>query len=184
LIPLFADQVLHVGAQGFGFLMGSMGLGALAGALTLAFTPSLGADPRRQFWMALIWVAALLVFSLSRVYALSLVTLFVAGYCQISFIATANSRIQTITPDDLRGRVMALYAQALIGGGPIGSTQAGALASLFGAPWAMAIGAVVAGAVIVVIRLRKPGVFDDYPKRTSSKAASARAGTSHRSERA
>src|SRR5713226_5996901 len=61
LIPLFADQVLHVGAQGFGFLMGSMGLGALAGALTLAFSPGLGGDPRRQFWMALIWVAALLV---------------------------------------------------------------------------------------------------------------------------
>jgi len=159
LIPLFADQVLHVGAQGFGFLMGSMGLGALVGALTLAFSASLGADPRRQFLMALIWVAALLVFSVSRVYALSLITLFVAGYCQISFVATANNRIQTITPDRLRGRVMALYAQALIGVGPIGSMQAGALASLLGAPSAMAIGAIVAGAVIVGIRLARPQVF-------------------------
>src|SRR5260370_40623305 len=52
LIPLFADQVLHVGAQGFGFLMGSMGLGALAGALTLAFTPGLGGGPRPQFRLA------------------------------------------------------------------------------------------------------------------------------------
>jgi len=66
LIPLFADQVLHVGAQGFGFLMGSMGLGALVGALTLAFTPALGSDPQRQFWVALMWVGALLVFSVSR----------------------------------------------------------------------------------------------------------------------
>jgi predicted MFS family arabinose efflux permease len=159
LIPLFADQVLHVGAQGFGFLMGSMGLGALVGALTLAFSVSLGSDPRRQFLMALIWVAALLVFSVSRVYALSLITLFVAGYCQISFVATANNRIQTITPDRLRGRVMALYAQALIGVGPIGSMQAGALASLLGAPSAMAIGAIVAGAVMVGIRLARPQVF-------------------------
>jgi MFS family permease len=159
LIPLFADQVLHVGAQGFGFLMGSMGLGALVGALTLAFSVSLGSDPRRQFLMALIWVAALLVFSVSRVYVLSLITLFVAGYCQISFVATANNRIQTITPDRLRGRVMALYAQALIGVGPIGSMQAGALASLLGAPSAMAIGAIVAGAVIVGIRLARPQVF-------------------------
>ena len=182
LIPLFADQVLHVGAQGFGFLMGSMGLGALVGALTLAFSPGLGADPRRQFWMALIWVSALLVFSVSRVYALSLATLFVAGYCQISFVAAANNRIQTITPDHLRGRVMALYAQALIGVGPIGSMQAGALATLLGAPGAMAIGAVVAGAVVILIRLYKPDVF--YPKRTSSKAASASAGTSQRSEHA
>jgi MFS family permease len=184
LIPLFADQVLRVGAQGFGFLMGSMGLGALAGALTLAFVPSLGADPRRQFWVALIWVGALLVFSVSRIYPVSLITLFVAGYCQISFVATANNRIQTITPDNLRGRVMALYAQALIGVGPIGSMQAGALASWRGAPFAMAVGAVVAGGVITAIRLLRPEVFSPvYPKRTSSKAASARAGTSHRSER-
>ena len=125
LIPLFADQVLHVGAHGFGFLLGSMGLGALVGALTLAFIPKLGADPRRQLWMAMIWVAALLEFSISRVFVLSMAALFVAGYCQISFVATANSRIQTLTPDHLRGRVMSLYAQALIGVGPLGSTQAG-----------------------------------------------------------
>jgi MFS family permease len=182
LIPLFADQVLGVGAQGFGFLIGSMGLGALVGALTLAFFPSLGADLRRQFWMAMIWVAALLSFSISRVFLLSLLTLFIAGYCQISFVATANNRIQTITPDHLRGRVMAIYAQALIGVGPVGSTQAGALATLFGAPWAMAIGAVIAGAVIIGIRLVRPDVFS-YPSQTSSTAATASPGTSQRNAR-
>jgi hypothetical protein len=83
----------------------------------------------------------------------------VAGYCQISFVATANNRIQTVTPDHLRGRVMALYAQALIGVGPIGSLQAGALSTVIGAPGAMAIGAVVAGVVIVAIRLSRPEVF-------------------------
>ena len=159
LMPLFADDVLKVGAAGFGFLMASMGLGALAGALTLAFIPSLGANPIRQLWVGLVWVAALLIFSLSRVFAMSLVTLFVAGYCQISFVATANNRIQTLTPDRLRGRVMALYAQALIGVGPLGSMQAGALATLLNAPWAMAIGALTAGAVLVAVRLLRPEVF-------------------------
>jgi MFS family permease len=182
LIPLFADQVLGVGAQGFGFLMGAMGLGALVGALTLAFFPRLGVDPRRQLWMAVIWVAALLEFSISRSFPVSLVTLLVAGYCQISFIAAANSRIQIITPDHLRGRVMALYGQALIGVGPIGSLQAGALATRFGAPWAMAIGAVVAGAVILLIRLLRPEVFG-HPNQTSSTADTASAGTSQRSAR-
>jgi MFS family permease len=182
LMPLFAEQVLHVGAQGFGFLMASMGLGSLAGALTLAFFPRVGADPRRQLWMAAIWVAALLEFSVSRVFAVSLVTLFVAGYCQISFVASANNRIQTLTPDHLRGRVMALYAQALIGVGPLGATQAGALATLFGAPWAMAVGATIAGAVILVIRLITPEVFGQ-PAKTSSTAATANAGTSQRSAR-
>ena len=159
LIPLFADQVLHVGAKGFGFLLGAMGMGALLGALSLAFFPALGADPRRQLSMAAIWVAALVEFSISRTYILSVASLFVAGYCQISFIATANNRIQTITPDHLRGRVMSLYGQALIGVGPIGSIQAGALATLLGAPWAMAIGALTAGAVIFGIRVLRPAVF-------------------------
>ena len=159
LIPLFADQVLHVGAQGFGLLLGSMGLGSLVGALTLAFFPTLGSNPRRQLWMAIIWVAALLAFSVSRVFVLSIAALFVAGYSQISFVATANSRIQTTTPDHLRGRVMSLYAQALIGVGPIGAIQAGALATRFGAPFAMSIGALIAGAVIVGIWLVRPKVF-------------------------
>ena len=182
LMPLFADQVLRVGAHGFGFLLASMGLGSLTGALTLAFFPHLAADPRRQLWMAAIWVAALLAFSVSRIFAASLVTLFVAGYCQISFVAAANSRIQTITPDHLRGRVMALYAEALIGVGPLGATQAGALATLLGAPWAMAIGASIAGAVVLAVRLIRPEVFGQ-PRKTSSTAATASAGTSHRSAR-
>jgi MFS family permease len=166
LMPLFATKVLDVGAHGYGFLLASMGLGALAGALTLAFFSRLGSDPRRQLWMAVIWVAALLEFSISRNFALSLVALFVAGYCQISFVAAANNRIQMRTPDHLRGRVMSLYAQALIGVGPIGSTQAGALAEWLGAPWAMAIGAVIAGAVVVAIGILRPEVF-------SSRAASS-----------
>jgi len=182
LLPLFADQVLRVGAQGFGFLLAAMGLGAVGGALTLAFFPELGANPRRQLWMAAIWVAALLEFSLSRVFVLSLVTLFVAGYCQISFLATTNSRLQTITPDHLRGRVLALYVQAFAGLSPIGNVQAGVLATLFGAPWSMAIGALIAGMALVVISLVSPGVFGQ-PKKTSSTEATASAGTSQRSAR-
>jgi MFS family permease len=182
ILPLFADQVLHVGATGFGFMLASIGLGALGGALTLAFFPQLGTNPRRQLWVAAIWIAALLEFSVSRVFALSLVTLFVAGYCQISFVAATNNRIQTLTPDHLRGRVMALFVQAFAGVGPIGATQAGLLATLFGAPWAMAIGAAAAGAAILAIALLTPEVFGQ-PMKTSSSAATASAGTSQRSAR-
>ena len=182
LLPLFADQVLGVGAQGFGFLLAAMGLGAVGGALTLAFFPEIGANPRRQLWVAAIWVAALLEFSISRVFLISLVTLFVAGYCQISFLATTNSRLQTVTPDHLRGRVMALYMQAFAGVSPIGNVQAGVLATLFGAPWSMAIGALIAGLALVVISLVTPEVFGQ-PKKTSSSAATASAGTSQRSAR-
>ena len=158
LIPLFAEQVLHVGAAGFGFLMAALGLGAVTGALTVAaFERS--ADGNRQFWVAVAWGAALILFSSSRTFWLSALLLFVAGFCQISFLAVANSRIQTATPDGLRGRVMALYAQALMGVGPIGSTQAGALASWLGAPWAMAIGAALAALTVIGVRVLRPAVF-------------------------
>jgi MFS family permease len=182
LLPLFADQVLFVGPQGFGLLVGSMGLGALAGALTLAFNPWLGSEPRRQLWMAAIWVTALLEFSLSRFFVISLVALFVAGYAQISFVTATNNRIQIITPDRLRGRVMALWGQAMIGVGPIGATQAGLLSTLFGAPWAMAIGALIAGTTVLGIRLLRPDVFGaGHPRTTSSAAETASAGASQRS---
>jgi MFS family permease len=163
LVPLFADQVLHTGATGFGLLMGALGLGALTGALSLAFAPG-QATGRRQFWIGLSWAAFLVAFSFSRSFPLSLLLLYLAGICQMWFLATANTRVQTATPDRLRGRVMAFYAQAVMGVGPLGATLAGALASLFNAPAAMAIGAVLTGVTMVAVRLLNPVVFTLEPR--------------------
>lgn len=176
LIPLFADGVLGSGAAGFGFLMGALGLGALAGALSLVM---LGRrlSGRRQFGVGIVWALSLLLFSFSRTFGVSLLLLFFAGASQMWFLTTANTRIQTATPDRLRGRVMAFYAQAVMGVGPIGATQAGALASVFGAPTAMAVGAVIAAIALVAVRVLSPAVFtlepDDYPN-PGSLAASPR----------
>jgi MFS family permease len=166
LIPLFADQVLHAGAAGFGFMMGAQGLGAMTGALSLAFMPS-RTDGRRQFWIGLSWGLFLVGFSFSPWFPLSLLLLYLSGVCQMWFLATANTRVQTATPDRLRGRVMAFYAQAVMGVGPLGATQAGALASFLGPPAAMAIGAGISAVVLVAVRLLSPAAFtlepDDYP---------------------
>jgi MFS family permease len=162
LMPLFADQVLGVGAVGFGLLMGALGLGSLVGALTLAVIAPQPSG-RRQFWVGACWALALLGFSASRLLPLSMGLLFLAGFCQMWFLATANTRVQTATPDRLRGRVMAFYAQAVMGVGPLGATQAGALASFLGAPAAMAIGAAIAGLVIICIRVLWPSVFTLEP---------------------
>jgi MFS family permease len=159
LLPIFADQVLHVGPAGFGFLTASQGVGALAGALSLAVLQRRLAAGNIQFLIGLIWSVFLVAFSLSRVYPLSLVLLGLAGFCQIAFIAISNTRIQSATPDRLRGRVMALYAQALMGVGPVGSFQAGTIAHFFGAPVAMTFGAVVSAIFVGASRLFRPAVF-------------------------
>lgn len=161
LFPLFAEYVLRVGARGFGFLTAAQGLGALCGALTLALLQQRLARGPVQFAIGLAWCLFLIAFSLSRIFPLSIGLLLLAGFCQIAFIASSNTRIQAQTPDHLRGRVMALYAQSLQGVGPIGSLQAGAFASLFGPPLAMAFGAVVSGVFLIASRLLRPEVFGD-----------------------
>jgi MFS family permease len=163
LVPLFADQVLKIGPAGFGLLMGCVGAGATIGALSLAVFAR-RASGQRQFYAGMVWTACLLLFSLSRLVWFSAVLLVVAGFCQMWFLNTANARVQMATPDSLRGRVMAIYAQAMMGVSPIGSSQAGALAYFFGAPWAMAIGAVIAGGFILAIRVLRPEVFTIDPE--------------------
>ena len=131
----------------------------MAGALSLAAWQLRIASGSVQFVIGLIWTAFLLGFSFSTSYPLSLLLLLASGFCQIAFVATANSRIQSQTPDQLRGRVMSLYAQSLMGVGPIGSLQAGILAAWLGAPVALALGAVVSAVFLVASRLLRPEVF-------------------------
>ena len=172
LLPIFADQVLHTGATGFGFLTASQGVGALVGALSLAILQRRLASGNVQFLIGLAWSVFLVLFSFSRSFPLSIVLLMLAGFCQISFVATTNTRIQAATPDHLRGRVMALYAQALMGVGPVGSFQAGTLAHFFGAPVAMAFGAVVSALFVGASRLARPSVFKaDPPQGATTKGA-------------
>jgi MFS family permease len=159
LFPIFADQVLRAGARGYGFLMASQGLGALAGALSLAAAQQRISSGQVQFVIGLVWMAFLVGFSFSTSYPLSLLLLLASGFCQITFVATANSRIQSQTPDHLRGRVMSLYGQSLMGVGPIGSLQAGTLAAWLGAPFALALGAIVSAVFLVASRLLRPEVF-------------------------
>jgi MFS family permease len=162
LVPLFADRVLHAGSVGFGFLMGAQGLGAMTGAMALALTrgPLHG---RRQFWLGCAWVLCLLAFCLSPWLPLSLVLLYLAGLAQMWFMASANARIQRVTPDRLRGRVMAFYAHAIMGMGPIGAVQAGLLAAQLGSPASMAIGAGAAVVALLGVRLLRPDTFTLEP---------------------
>lgn len=143
LMPVFARDVLHTGASGFGFLMAANGIGALIGALTLA---SLGDTPhkRKLFYGGLFGFCGMLVlFALSKIYWLSAVTLAGSGFFMIIFFATANTSVQTRVPDELRGRVMGIYSLAFIGLTPFGSLIAGALANATSAAFTVALGSVI-----------------------------------------
>ncbi len=149
LMPIFADKILHGGARAFGILMGAAGLGALGGALTLAMRTGLRGLGR---WIAIACAAfgtSLILFSFSRWFWLSVILLFPVGYSVMLQTSASNTLLQTMSPDNLRGRVLAVYSMMFMGMAPIGALLAGTVAKHIGAPLTVGIGGV--GAIIGAI---------------------------------
>jgi predicted MFS family arabinose efflux permease len=142
LMPIFADQILHGGARGLGILMGATGVGALFGALTLAFRQGVKGLGRWVAWCCAGFGASLAVFAFSHTFWLSVVLLLPVGYTMMLQMACSNTLIQVMVPDALRGRVMAVYSMMFMGMAPIGALLGGALAEHMGAPRTVAIGGI------------------------------------------
>ena len=133
LMPFFADAIFHRGSEGLGFLMGAMGVGAVIGTLVLAGRTEVHGLPRVIAWSAASSGACFLLFGVSPWFYASLLIMPVIGFSTMRQLASANTLIQSLIPDEYRGRVMALYSITVVGLGPFGSLAAGALAHHFGA---------------------------------------------------
>jgi MFS family permease len=142
LMPVFADQILHGGAGGLGILMGATGVGALFGALTLASKTGVKGLGRWVAFTCAGFGVSIVLFSLSRNFWLSVALLLPAGYSMMLQMACSNTLIQSMVPDHLRGRVMALYSMMFMGMAPIGALLGGWLADRAGAPVTVAVGGV------------------------------------------
>ena len=162
LMPIFSDQVLHHGAGGLGLLMGASGVGALLAAFSLAARTRLRGLGR---WVALSTAgfgASLILFGLSHSFWLSAGLLVPVGYAMMIEMAASNTLIQAMVPDNLRGRVMAVYSMMFMGMAPIGALIAGSLAQRYGAPRTVMFGGaicVIGGAIFAfrLPRLREEG---------------------------
>jgi MFS family permease len=173
LMPVFARDVLRVGERGFGLLLTANGVGALAASLAIAAGGHRGRRERRVFLGVLLFAAAQLLFSFSRSLPLSLACMAVAGWAMITFFTTANTVVQTTTPDALRGRVMGIYSLTFTGTSPIGALQAGTLAEHFGAPVAVRIGATVCALSAAALLLLLPPQAST-PQEAGERAAARR----------
>jgi MFS family permease len=142
VLPLFATTVLHAGPEGFGFISATFGLGSLLSALWLAWgnnRPSMS----RLLLGAIAFGILEALFAISHLFVLSLVLIAGVGFAQIAFSALANTTLQTVTPDHLRGRVMSVYMMVFAGSTPLGNLFIGGLAILFNAPIALLAGALL-----------------------------------------
>jgi MFS family permease len=142
LMPVFADKVLHGGARGLGILMGATGVGALLGALTLASRTGVRGLGRWVAYSCGGFGASLILFAFSRNFWLSVALLLPVGFCMMLQMSASNTLIQAMVPDQLRGRVMALYSMMFMGMAPFGALLGGAIADRLGAPVTVAVGAV------------------------------------------
>lgn len=159
LMPAFARDVLGLGETGYGALLAASGAGALCGALSVTvaaekFTP-------RELALGGVWLfsAMITLFAVNRNFHLALPLLAGAGFGMMLFLSTSNSALQTSVPDEMRGRVMGVWALIFGGMMPFGSLEAGVLARVVGVPVTMVIGAgicaLAAAVTLLVIRRRE-----------------------------
>lgn len=154
-MPIFANDILHGGARSLGLLMSAAGVGALFGALHFAARSNYKGLARFIAATAFTCAVGLIVFSQSRIFLLSLAVLMVVGFAATAHMAATNTIIQSRVPDELRGRVMAVYATMFMGIQPVGALLAGIVANRIGAPLTLTIfGAIcLVGALVFIFRV-------------------------------
>jgi MFS family permease len=154
-LPIYAHDILHGGARALGLLMSAAGVGAVLGALQFA--------ARTEYKGLAKWIGttctscavALIVFSQARVFWLCAIVLFVVGFAATSQMAATNTIIQERAPEEMRSRLMAVYATMFMGVMPIGALLAGGVAKHNGAPWTILIfgSVVLAGCLVFIWRV-------------------------------
>src|SRR6266542_4247718 len=156
LVPIFARNIIHLGASGLAWMMGIAGAGAFCGALLLAY---LG-DFRRKGWSVLggafSFGICLIAFGKSVHLPLSLIFLFGVGFSIVTSVAVINTLLQKLVTDQMRGRVMSMFILSFIGTMPIGNLLSGILSQKFGAPNTLAAGGLAIVLYITITALRNP----------------------------
>ena len=144
-LPYFAQEVMHVGATGYGFMVSAPGVGAVAVSFLLSSRTKLRGMRRLLLGASIIYAASIFLFAVSPSIFLSIPLLAVIGAMQMSYRVLARAIIQVETPDYLLGRAMSLFFMDR-GFGSLGALALGAAAAIFPVPLAVAGSAVLSGA--------------------------------------
>jgi MFS family permease len=156
LMPIFADRILHAGPSGMGILMGAAGIGALVSSVAMALRQSVKGLGRWVMLAALFFGISLIGFALSRWFIVSAIMLVPVGASMMMQMASSNTLIQSMVPDELRGRVMAVYSMMFLGIAPFGSLLAGVISNRIGAPYTLAGGGAICIIASLIFGMRLP----------------------------
>ncbi|MGI8656873.1 MAG: MFS transporter [Pyrinomonadaceae bacterium] len=153
LVPYFARNIFHLGETGLATMMGVAGAGAFFGALFLVLLGNF----RYKGWFVLggafFFSLALIGFSLSTDYMLSLIFLFFMGFAIVCSVAVINTLLQQLVTNEMRGRVMSMFILSFMGAMPVGNLLAGAAAQRYGAPHTLAAGGLVIALFVAYVAI-------------------------------
>jgi predicted MFS family arabinose efflux permease len=138
LMPVFAEDVLGVGAGGLGVLMLAAGFGALVGSISVVAIGESVAHQKLELVFGLLAAASLTAFALSPLFALSILLVMITAFATTGFMVVNMTVVQIMTPDYMRGRVVSVRF-LVIGLMPFGALSMGVAAESVGAPTAVAI---------------------------------------------
>jgi predicted MFS family arabinose efflux permease len=166
LLPVFADQVLHVGPQGLGVLRAAPAVGAVIASLYLAHRPPFKRAGSTLLWAVAVFAFCIIGFGLSRSVLVSLVLLAISGVADNVSVLIRSTLLQSLTPEQLLGRVSSVNSIFVGSSNELGALESGVAARLLGPVPAVILGAVASLAVVGVIgwrvpRLRKLGRIDE-----------------------
>ena len=159
LLPVFAADVLEGGSELLGLRTGALGFGALSGAFYLAARKQVHTIPVTTFRTALIFAIGLGIFALSPIRVLSFIMMAATGFGMIVHFNSTNALIQTISDEDKRGRVVALYSLSFMGITPLGSLAAGWVSEYIGVPYTIFAFSLICIASALLFGKRLPVVF-------------------------
>ncbi len=155
LMPVFARDILKVGASGLGYLMAASGLGAVSGAIIVAGL-SHTVQRKTLFKFGLLSCSIFLfVFAFSKIFILSLIAQAGVGVSFLISISSSNTSLQASASSNIRGRIMSLFVWAFLGVAPIGSFFMGSIANLLGSPIAVAIGSSIVLITAITLFIRR-----------------------------
>ena len=155
LMPVYAKDLLKVGAQGLGTLMAFSGFGAFIGAYVLAQFSHRIDFVKFIYYSTILLAVSLLLFAFSTNFAWSCLFLALLGLGIVVQVSSINTYIQGVVPNELRGRIMSFFTLCFMGFMPIGAFQAGVVSHFIGAPLSLALGAVILLVPIVIMLFRK-----------------------------
>jgi predicted MFS family arabinose efflux permease len=156
LMPVFANDLLHVGVRGLGLLMSSSGAGALIAGLILARLGDFKHKGKLLVTSSIVFSISLVLFSLSRIFIFSLLILMLIGFFSVLAMALINTLLQTIVEDEFRGRVMSVFMFTFAGFMPFGNLIAGSLSQVVGVATTVMLSGVICTISFLIITISYP----------------------------